>query len=266
MSQVIEIQLEWKYTPKNYLEEAIQIEQAGYVLSIANGIALAKIEPTFYSQNFEIEEHLTSVIKSRLQAIQIMFHKDFILSKPNRRELKKDGTRNLFLRTRIEARSHTPDSVDFVVRDKDGKIVADTKQERLDKQERLAERIGKYQTDKTLAQMLKSYRRAVKDPKDELVHLYEIRDALSARFGKDKKAMRTLDINKKDWKIIGNLANNEPLKEGRHRGKSVGILRPAKQTELELARKTAGSFIEKYLLYLENNQESPLKTVKSIDN
>ena len=32
MSQVVEIQLEWKYTPKNYLEEAIQVEEAGYTL------------------------------------------------------------------------------------------------------------------------------------------------------------------------------------------------------------------------------------------
>ncbi len=210
--------------------------------------------------------HTPHIIESRLLAIQIMSHKGFDLSKPSRSELREDGNKNVFVAVEPLVLTLSGGLVDFVHRDKDGNIVSDTKQERLDKQERLAERIGKYQTDKTLAQMLKSYRRAVKDPKDELVHLYEIRDALSARFGKDKKAMRALDINKTDWKVIGNLANNEPLKEGRHRGKSAGILRPAKQTELELARKTAGSFIEKYLLYLENNQESPLKMAKGIDN
>ncbi len=63
MSQVVEIQLEWKYTPKNYLEEAIQVEAAGYALSISNGIALAKMDPTFYSQNLQIKEYLTNIIE-----------------------------------------------------------------------------------------------------------------------------------------------------------------------------------------------------------
>ena len=184
--------------------------------------------------------------------MQIMSHKKFILSKPSQRELREDGTRHLFIEARMVASTHTAGSVDLVIQDKDGNVITDTKRERLNKQKWFAEVIDKHRTmDNTLDHMLKSYQMAVKDPNNELVYLYEIRDALSARFGNDKKAMQNLGISKKRWKIIGNLANNEPLEEGRHRGKSAGDLRPANIHELSMARKSVTSFMEKYLIFLE---------------
>jgi hypothetical protein len=142
--------------------------------------------------------------------------------------------------------------VDLVIRDKDGNIVSDTKQERLDKQKWFSAMVAKYRgADGTLDQMLNSYQMAVKYPKNELVHLYEIRDALSSRFGNQRNAMNHLCISEKDWKIIGDLANPQPLEEGRHRGKATGRLRPAKYYELEKARKSASNMVEKYLIFLE---------------
>lgn len=94
---------------------------------------------------------------------------------------------------------------------------------------------------------------SVRDPDDEFVHLYEIRDALQKKFGNRKKAFKELGITDKEWKVIGDLADNQPLEQGRHRGKFVGVLRAAKRSELDAARKSAADFIEKYLIYLEKN-------------
>ena len=51
----------------------------------------------------------------------------------------------------------------------------------------IASLVDKYgNSDVTLDQMLKSYQNSVKDPDNEFVHLYEIRDSLSERFGSRK--------------------------------------------------------------------------------
>jgi len=255
MSEVIKIHLEWKYTPVNYFEEPINIKGDGFQLSISDGVALAKIEPLLHSRKPEIKEELTRLIENRLHALQIISHRDFTLSKPSRTDLKEDGTRGIFLQIDELAIATSICPVDLIIRDKNGNIVTDTKQERVDRQNWFAETVDKYRTmDVTLDQMLKSYQMAVKDPKDELVHLYEIRDALSSRFRNRKNAIKALGIIEKEWGIIGDLADNQPLKEGRHRGKNAGTLRPAEKHELEMARKSVVNLVEKYLILLETKK------------
>jgi hypothetical protein len=170
MPEVVEVQLEWEYTPENYFEEPIRINERGYEISIFDGIAFAKIDPAFHSQNAEIKDYLTSFIESKLQAIQIMSHRDFTLSKPSRSDLRSDGTKNIFIEVEPLKIKVSVGPVDLKVQDKDGNIVSDTKQERLDKQRWFSEMVAKYRgLDGTLNQMLKSYQMAVKDPKNELV-------------------------------------------------------------------------------------------------
>ncbi|MBK6388509.1 MAG: hypothetical protein IPF71_18020 [Rhodoferax sp.] len=95
-------------------------------------------------------------------------------------------------------------TVDLVVKDKDGNAVSDTKRERLDKQKRFANLADKHRkSDATLDQMLKSYQKSVKDPENELVHLYEIRDSLSERFGSKSSAIKKLSITSNEWDEIG---------------------------------------------------------------
>ena len=181
-----------------------------------------------------------------------MSHKDFSLGRPSRTDIKEDGTKIIYVEVEPFVCKMSFGDVDLVVQDRDGNIVSDTKQERLDKQKWFAERIDKYRSsDDTLDQMLKSYQMAVEDPNDELVHLYETRDALKNKLGKKKTALKRLVVTQREWDTIGNLANTLPLKEGRHRGEKAGLMRDARPEELELARKFASSLIEKYLIYLE---------------
>lgn len=85
----------------------------------------------------------------------------------------------------------------------------------------MADLIEKYRGDTLVGSLLNSYEAAINDPANELIHLYEIRDALVAKFGKEKAAKQTLGINKDQWDIIGRVANSEPLRQGRHRGKNA---------------------------------------------
>jgi len=252
MSKVLTVQLEWKYSPESYLEEPISILFEGGDLEIKDGIAVANIDPEAFNADSSILEDLTRQIESRLHAVQIMTHKDFELSKPSRTDIREDGKKNYFLEVEPCVFTMSAGAIDLIVKDKDGNVVSDSKKERLDKQKQFASLVGKHRaTDATLDQMLKSYQKSVRDPSNELVHLYEIRDSLSDRFGSKKNAVKELDITNDEWNEIGKLANSLPLKQGRHRGKAVGKLRDAEPVELEKARESVALLIEKYLQYLE---------------
>ena len=97
MSKVVTIQLEWTYTPKNYIEERICLVRDQYELSISEGIAIAKIEPAMFSQNETIKEEITALIESKFHAIQIISHSNYTLSSPFRTDLTDDGKTNVFI-------------------------------------------------------------------------------------------------------------------------------------------------------------------------
>lgn len=252
MSPVVSIELEWNYTPLNYLEEPINLVYDGVSLDIQNGKGLAKITPEQFKQNPNIKENLHHFVESRFHAAQIFNHKDFRLSSPSRTDLRENSKKHHYLQVNSLTHAMSVSSVDFVVKDKNGNIKSDSKRDRLERQNSYADILEKYRkTDPTLLQLFSSYQMSVKDPDNEFVHLYEVRDALVTRFSSKKIASRELNITSTQWDEIGKLANTLPLKQGRHRGKMSGLLRNANASELEQCRKSAVNLIEKYLDYLE---------------
>lgn len=252
MNPVVSIELEWNYTPLNYLEEPLNLVYDGVSLNIQNGKGIAKITPEEFEQNSSLKEDLHHLVESRFNAVQIFNHKSFELSSPSRTDLREDGKKHHYLQVDSVTFAMTTNSVDFVVKDKHGNIKSDTKRDRLEKQNLYADIMEKHRkTDPTLVQLLSSYQMSVKDPDNEFVHLYEVRDALVIRFNSKKIALRELNITLKQWDEIGILANTLPLIQGRHRGKMTGLLRNADSSELEQGRKAAVNLIEKYLEYIE---------------
>jgi hypothetical protein len=142
--------------------------------------------------------------------------------------------------------------VDIIVKDKDGNVVGDTRRERIKKKKKLADLAEKHRPGNPVVEaILNSYKTAVNDPNNELVHLYEIREALSKNFGGDAATRSALGISGNAWSRLGQLANKRPLQQGRHRGKNVSALRDATEGELKEARLIARTLIENYLEYLE---------------
>ena len=128
-------------------------------------------------------------------------------------------------------------SVDIKITDADGRTIRDTKQERIDKTKDLSELVAKYKPgDRLLRAMLQSYSVSTADQNNELVHLYEIREALSLAFHGEDNARRALTIPRVQWSRLGQLCNDEPLRQGRHRGRGIGTLRDATEGELSETR------------------------------
>jgi len=143
-------------------------------------------------------------------------------------------------------------TVDLKVTDADGNVVSDTKAERISRKNELSDLVERHEPRDTLVSvLLDSYTAAVHDPANELVHLYEIRDALTKRFGGSRAAQAALGVRHLRWLRLGHIANNEPIKQGRHRGTNPGTLRDASEQELQESRDIASELIERYLTYLE---------------
>jgi len=248
--------LEWTFSPPDYFEEPIHITRDQYEMTIGNGKVEAKVNDVIYEENPEMRNQLHEALNDRFLVIQFLTHNPYELSKSSVCKIHLDGHKDLFVFAetgRIEIRA---DNVDLVVRDKDGNIVGDTRRERIDKKRTIAELEEKHRTNPILKAILNSYNMAVIEPDNELVHLYEIRDALAKELGGEDNTKNILGISNTDWGDFGLLANNLPVKQGRHRGKHVGALRDATHEELINAREFSQKLILSFLDYLENQVKS----------
>lgn len=246
--------LEWIFSPPDYFEEAIRVEGEGFVIVIEDGKVEARISSALYNEHHEMRDVLHNKVNDRFLGIQLLTHKPYELSQSSMYRLDSDGHKHITMFAESANLMTIFGSVDFVHRDKDGNILSDSRRDRIEKKKELAELVAKHrQHDNFVDSMLSFYEAAVHDPKNELVHLYDIWEALVKRFGKEKTAKATLAITDSRRRRLGALANDEPLRQGRHRGKKVGHLRDATDSELEEARSIARNMIEAYLHYLERS-------------
>jgi hypothetical protein len=251
--------LEWKFSPPDFFPEPIEpeplkISGQDYTMAIENGAARAEIDSAIYDTNpDEIREGLHRALNARFLAAQLRNHRRYELS-GSTVIMHPDGRRDTLVELESMNIKLTGGTVDFLVTNKLGEVIADSKRDRIEKEKRSAAMIDAHQGDDTLASMLRGKQRAVEHPDHELVRLYEIRDALSERFHRNLNAIKTaIGITDDQWDRFRDLCNNEPLNQGRHGGTASGPLRDASQSELDEARGIASAMIEGYLSYLEAN-------------
>ena len=245
--------LEWDFSPPNYFEEPIEISRQNYVMTIEAGKATATINYATFNNNPSLREELHESLNNRLLGVQLFSHVPYELSSSKIFHIHPDGRKDIFIELSSVSCVMFAGSLDTLHTDKDGNIISDSKRDRIEKKRSLSELVITHKpNDPLVAALLSSYQTAVSDPNNELVHLYEIRDALSKKFGNEGKARKNLTITSSQWSRLGQLCNDEPLKQGRHRGKAIGTLRDASESELVEARKISLTMIEAYLQYLED--------------
>lgn len=244
--------LEWTFSPLDYFEEAIEISRQHYTMTIADGKVQAKIDSAIYEANPSMRQGLHDGLNDRFLGVQFLTHRAYDLSSSKMTRVHPDGRRDIFIEPEPERLLISDGTADIQLTDKDGNVISDSKRDRIEKKKSLAELVATHRTtDGLLASLLRSYDGAVRDPNNELVHLYQIREALSAKYGGENAARSALGIRSSQWSRLGQLCNNEPLRQGRHRGKIGGALRDASEGELTEARGIARAMIEAYLQHLE---------------
>lgn len=246
--------LEWSFTPKDYFEDETRIKRQDYEMIIKDGKAEARINPANYDKEYKMRNALHQSLNNRFLGVQLLTHKPYKLSKASMSRLHADGRRDVTVFPESCVMTMSSGTVDIVVKDKEGNIISDSRRDRIGKKNEFAGLAEAYSSDAVAAALLASYKAAVSDPDNELIHLYEIRDALSQLFEGERASRAALGLRAAEWSRLGQLANNEPLKQGRHRGKSAGELRHATEGELLEARSIARNFVEAYLRYLDKQK------------
>lgn len=245
--------LEWTFSPPDYFEETVRVTYDDYQLTIADGKVEARIDSSVFDAQPTMRADIHSELDNRFFAVQLLTHRVYKLSKSGMTRIDRDGRRYIFLEAEPIVAKATLLAADFRVTSKDGTVATDTRRDRMERRRTLAELAARHANDSLLARLRASYRAAVEDPNDELIHLYEIRDAVGERFGGESAACATLGISVSYWSRLGALANSESLglRQGRHRGKAA--FRDATAAELAEARAIARGMIEAYLAYLDTD-------------
>lgn len=236
-------ELEWMYQPTDLFEAVYCDANTEYELVVEGGRVVATLavpqNPVVEGLERQIEAHVTAIFLVR----QLQVHRTYTLQGP-RVYQHEGGQRNVAIRVGSVLSAESVGQPDIILRDQSGSIIRDTRAERLAAHTSLLKSITpKLTRSAVLHGLFTSYSRAVSDPSNELVHLYEIRDALSQHYGGERKARATLNINHHEWQRLGVLANVEPLQQGRHRGKNIGGHRVASSEELEEARSIVRNWI-----------------------
>ena len=92
-----QIVVEWNYEPNDYFEDNFTIEYDNCDFEIQSGIAIARIASIHIDKVDKIINKLNQDLESRFLAVQLITHKKYKLSNPLRYDLKKDGTKKIYL-------------------------------------------------------------------------------------------------------------------------------------------------------------------------
>ncbi|MFZ0821859.1 MAG: hypothetical protein WAM91_17480 [Candidatus Acidiferrales bacterium] len=251
MSEVVTI--EWSYTPVDFFEEPFEHSEDNYLAKFENGRVVTTLSNGAGGQAEILCPQIEAELDRMFLGAQQINNRKYQFS-GHTIVRTRPGERNAEISVSMNADMYvTTDPVDVLTRDAAGNVTCDTKGERIKAQSDSAHRAVKHGKDPTLAALLKSYNAAMSDSQNEFVHLYEIRDALGKKFGGESQALTSLGIDKKPWNKLGKLANDAPLKQGRHRGRTAAQLRGATEEELKEGRQIAKAMIRAYQDYLERN-------------
>jgi hypothetical protein len=243
----------WDYSPSDYFESEFRVSDSMCSAIVESGkITFELITPVDPIPNAlfrEVKCKAEAILKMRM----LQTHKSHELGNVQIQQEMDDGS----LKTdhRIQGKAAifklTGYAPDILIKDPEGKIIKDTRTERIEAEKELLR--ATLQTNQTglLNKLLESYSNAVSDAKNELIHLYEILDALSSKYGSRQVAQSELGIDRTNWDRLHDLANNLPLKQGRHRG-SQRELRDATESELEEARQIGKELIERFIIKTAN--------------
>ena len=240
-------EIKWSYEPPDYLEVSYKAAHAGALIELTAGCATAILDVAHDQIPSDLLASIEAVVKTILQTHMLETGRTCHISKPKVIQHQADGKKTTAISVGASVMIASGQPVDLLTTTPDGTVVKDTRAERIASREALVKLFAEaVEKEPLVGRLLASYQSAIDDSQNAFVHLYEIRDALVWHYG-DAEAVRTqLDLSKKDWGLLGELANARPVQESRHRGKYMGRLRQATHDELTEARKIARTIVEAF--------------------
>lgn len=245
--------LRWDYSPTDFFGEPFNLEQDDCFWEFNEGAATATTnsEDDDRNRRKRLKKDLDAIIKMIFNIAQVNTHKTYELSKPCMEGYDSRGSLWITPAPATLKLSVSGPEPKVVIRDSNGNIILD---ERTLERRELVKLSAKYYENLEVQAILQNYKSAVNEPKNELFHLYAIRDVLSTKFEGFENACASLNLKKSDWEKLGKLCNRIPAQQGRHKGINYKQLRQATVAELEDARKIVKKMIKQFFMYLENSE------------
>ncbi len=248
--------LEWSYTPESYFEDKFETNLSlgndQYKMVIKKGKIEVYISSSLYDNNHSVHNRIYDAINRKLKVLLLNKFEPLMISKSvliNSHSANDKKTRISYYDVVIDIRNA---SENIVHKDKNGNVVYDSHNVKMEKNKELIGLINRCESKDFFAiSLLDCLYRATNNKSHELIHLYEVIEALSKKFGSQQSARQSLAISRKDWSRLGEIANDLPLKQGRHAGKKINELRDVTIAELIEARQLAQRFVKAYLNYLD---------------
>jgi hypothetical protein len=231
----ITTELAYSYEPEDFFEALTSVALASGNATFEAGEVVFVLSAPQQVGHEEVKK-LDVQIRASMRARQLLTGKRFSLVGPRITHHDSEGRRHHVMLAGTGRLEMTGFPVDIRITNATGVIVHDMRTSRITEETFIFRTFAqKASASPTLRRMLDSYGRSLEDPANALIYLYEIRDAVSAHLGGDTAARKRLQISRADWHTLGNLANDEPVAEGRHRGKKES-LRAATNEEITEAR------------------------------
>ena len=230
-------ELAWTYEPADFFEAPYAPASPDCSFHIDGGKAIATLRPPQSPVDPTLEDRIARYLRGVFLVRQLQMHRKYHLAeRAIVHQFNASGGKGAEIRVVCGDTLRIGMRAEFVLRHADGTVIHDSRAERIASHTLILDMVApKAAQSPTLYKMLESYKRSVSDSDNELVHLYEIRDALRTHFGSEARAKIALGITREEWGRIGTLANHEPLLQGRHWG-THPTTRPATASELEEAR------------------------------
>lgn len=241
--------LEWHYTPANLLGDAQAVEVGGATVVIHHGVARADMTEEVYRADSSVAHALLRVIKARLAPYErqssLPLHID---TSPMLTITHADG-RPREIHLDCYAAISITESFEFQIF-RNGILIEDAEQERQKRLQSESDLLSKHAEDDLLCRLLASHSASIRHPGDEFTHLYEILEALQAKFGKPPKWTDALAVERAK---VGKFhaVCNDPSSVSRHRGQSKGLLRVPTAEEFSHVRDFGWEMIMAYARWLE---------------
>jgi len=236
-------ELQWTYAPADLFEAPLTHVDPDFRLELDHGEATATLTQPQDPIGDPLQERISAHIEGYLLVRALQVHRQHELRGPKTTQHGSDRrTVSLSFGAAVEISDAV--AVDVLEHDAAGKVIRDTKAERIAADSAVIQSVApKVAKSPLLCGLLTSYSQAISDPANEMTHLYEVRDALAKHHGGEAATRTALGIGSGDWRRIGQLANAEPLEQSRHRGNFVTGLRAATAEELQAARSIVRSWI-----------------------
>jgi hypothetical protein len=244
----------WSYTPRGFIERRFEIQIFEVPVVFEAGEIRATLSEAAYRANPAIRDALRNELENVLRVRQLQENSRYTLVPSHVAISRPDGSGETVIFCETLELEISLGQADIILGDGAGGAVRDTKAERIEQFEALAKACHSHPDDRCLAQMLRSFEHSVEDHESELVRLYEIRESAETAFGNAHGAREALRLSRREWNDLGRICNEEPLNQGRHRGKHTDRRR-ATDPELARARAIARRIIEAYVQHLAGRNE-----------